>query len=254
MHSRRHMPATVAIIPARLGSTRFPRKILASATGWPLLRHVWDRARQARSLSRVVVAADDHEVLAAVQAFGGECVLTSPDHPNGTSRLAEAAATLNLRDDALIVNVQGDEPEMDPSLIDSCVAIALTTHADVTTAASPFAPGDDPADPNLVKVALRLDGTALYFSRSPIPFVRAGGTGVAPLRHVGIYLYRHSFLRTYARLPPAPLEQCEMLEQLRIMEHGYTISVLQHPFFGRGVDTPAQYAEFVDRTQRRGPP
>ena len=239
--------ATVAIIPARLGSTRFPRKVLASETGKPLIRHVWERATSAASVDRAVIATDDAEVMNAAQAFGAECVLTRADHPNGTSRLAEAAALLQLPEDALVVNVQGDEPELDPAVIDAAVTVALRTAAHVTTVASPFANGERPEDPNIVKVVRKADGTALYFSRALIPHLRAGGSAVSPLRHIGIYLYRHAFLRTYAALEPTPLEQCEMLEQLRVLEHGYSIAVVEHASFGRGVDTPEQYAEFVAR-------
>ncbi len=239
--------ATVAIIPARLGSTRFPRKVLASETGKPLIRHVWERATSAATIDRAVIATDDAEVMNAAQAFGAECVLTRADHPNGTSRLAEAAALLQLPEDALVVNVQGDEPELDPAVIDAAVTVALRTAAHVTTVASPFANGERPEDPNIVKVVRKADGTALYFSRALIPHLRAGGSAVSPLRHIGIYLYRHAFLRTYAALEPTPLEQCEMLEQLRVLEHGYSIAVVEHASFGRGVDTPEQYAEFVAR-------
>ena len=184
---------TIAIIPARLGSTRFPRKVLASQTGQSLIAHVWERARAAPSIDRVVVATDDAEVVNAVHGFGGESVMTRADHPNGTSRLAEAAALLGLADDAIIVNVQGDEPELDPGLIDAAVAVAKETRAEVTTVASPFGSGESVDDPNIVKVVRRLDGTALYFSRAAIPHVRVGGRPLTPLRHVGIYLYRHAF-------------------------------------------------------------
>ena len=238
---------TIAIIPARLGSTRFPRKVLASQTGQSLIAHVWERARAAPSIDRVVVATDDAEVVNAVHGFGGESVMTRADHPNGTSRLAEAAALLGLADDAIIVNVQGDEPELDPGLIDAAVAVAKETRAEVTTVASPFGSGESVDDPNIVKVVRRLDGTALYFSRAAIPHVRVGGRPLTPLRHVGIYLYRHAFLKVYAKMGSSPIEQCEMLEQLRVLEHGYSIAVVEHAFFGRGVDTPEQYAEFVAR-------
>lgn len=241
------MSETVALIPARLGSLRFPRKVLAAETGWPLIRHVWERAAAAMRIERVVIATDDAEVVDAARAFGAECVLTRLDHVNGTSRLAEAATKLRLADDALIVNVQGDEPEMDPGLIDAAVVIAMNTLAHVTTVASPFAAGESVDDTNIVKVVRRLDGTALTFSRAAVPHRRAGGVGVPPLRHVGIYLYRHAFLKVYAGLEPTPLEQCEMLEQLRVLEHGYSIAVVEHAFSGRGVDTPQQYAEFVRR-------
>ncbi|MFZ4575834.1 MAG: 3-deoxy-manno-octulosonate cytidylyltransferase, partial [Phycisphaerales bacterium] len=163
------MRGAVAIIPARLGSTRFPRKVLAAATGKPLIQHVWERARAAWSVRRVVIATDDPEVSAAVASFGGEALMTRRDHPNGTARLAEAAALLALTDDDVVVNVQGDEPEVDPFVIDAAVAKMHDSNADVATVASPFAAGEDPTNPNIVKVVLALDGHAIYFSRSLIP-------------------------------------------------------------------------------------
>lgn len=241
--------AVVAIIPARLGSTRFPRKVLANATGKPLIQHVWESARLASSLSRVVIATDSHEVRDAVLAFGGECVMTREDHPNGSSRLAEAADALCLADHDIVVNVQGDEPEIDPGCIDVAVASLRSTSADAATIASPFAADEDPANPNLVKVVLARDGTALYFSRSLIPHTRHGGTPLTPLRHVGLYVYRAATLRTYVQLAPTPLEQSEMLEQLRLLEHGLRIAVAVRTVTTTGIDTPAQYTEFVNRVR-----
>lgn len=245
--------AVVAIIPARLGSTRFPGKVLADATGRPLIRHVHDAARAAPSVGRVVIAADDPRILDAARAFGAEAVLTRPDHPNGTSRLAEAAAILGLAPDAIVVNVQGDEPELDPGTIAALVSLAQRTAAPVSTIAAPFGPAEDPADPNIVKVVLDRAGHALYFSRARIPHARAGGTTTPPLRHVGLYAYRVPFLATYADLEPTPLEGCEMLEQLRILEHGGRIAVAVHPCSSQGIDTPEQYAAFVTRWRAAHP-
>lgn len=239
----------VAIIPARLGSTRFPRKVLADRTGRPLVRHVWERAKMASSVSRVVVATDDQGVMEAVRAFGGECVLTRADHPNGTSRLAEAAAILGLGPDRIIVNVQGDEPELEPETVDAAVAALTRTGAPMATAAAPFAPGDDPADPNIVKVVCRLDGVAMYFSRSLVPFDRdrRGGADSQVLRHIGLYVYRRAFLDTYLALAPTPLERCEQLEQLRALQHGHEIAVAMVGGARAGIDTPEQYEAFVAR-------
>lgn len=238
----------VGIIPARLASTRFPRKILANRTGKPLIQHVWEAAQGASTLSRVVLAVDDREVESIVRGFGAEAVMTSVDHPNGTSRLSEAARRLNLALDTIVVNVQGDEPEMDASVIDAAVSLARTTSAAVTTVASPFAQGEDPNDPNIVKVVLRADGTALYFSRSLIPHARVGATRpVAPLKHIGLYAYRAAFLPTYVSLAPTPLEQTEMLEQLRVLEHGFAIAVAVRTVTSTGIDTPEQYDAFVRR-------
>lgn len=252
--STRPPPAgeAIGLIPARLASTRFPEKVLASRTGKALIQHVWESAKRARSLSRVVVAADDDRIVKAVHAFGGEAVMTSPSHPNGSSRLAEAARLLGIPNDALIVNVQGDEPELEPAVIDLAVASARESPAEVATVASPFHPGEDPRDPNLVKVCLSLQGFALYFSRSLIPFAREGAqTSLPPLRHVGLYVYRAGFLHQYVDLPPTPLERTEMLEQLRVLEHGHRIVVAVTDVRSQGIDTPEQYEAFVARQARR---
>lgn len=241
--------SAVAIIPARLGSTRFPRKVLADRTGKPLVQHVWERARLASSLSRVVIATDDRTVHDAVLAFGGDSVMTSVDHPNGTSRLAEAAAILDLEPDRIIVNVQGDEPELEPETIDAAVAALKRTNSPMATAAAPFAPGDDAADPNIVKVVCRLDGVAMYFSRSLIPFDRdrRSGPDAAVFRHIGLYAYRRAFLDQYIALPPTPLERCEQLEQLRALQYGHAIAVAMVKEARAGIDTPEQYDAFVAR-------
>jgi 3-deoxy-manno-octulosonate cytidylyltransferase (CMP-KDO synthetase) len=260
----------VAIVPARMGSERFPGKVLADRTGWPLIRHVCGRAAEASSVGRVVVATDDDRVRAAVEGFGGEVgveVVMTGEHPNGTSRLAEAARVLGLGADEVVVNVQGDEPELEPGLIDLAVEALVSGSAPMATVAAPMAEGEDPADPNVVKVVRRVDGTALYFSRSVVPFVRGGapasagrGNRGAPavqshdrwhgaLRHVGLYAYRRSFLETYVSLAPTPLEQCERLEQLRVLEHGHAIAVALAPAGSghAGIDTPEQYGAFVRR-------
>ncbi len=245
--------SAVAIIPARLGSTRFPRKVLADRTGKPLIQHVWERARLAKCLSRVVIATDDRSVHDVVRSFGGECVMTRVDHPNGTSRLAEAAAILDLEPDRIIVNVQGDEPELEPETVEAAVAALVRTGAPMATAAAAFAPPDTPSDPNIVKVVCRLDGTALYFSRSLIPFDRdrRGGPDATVLRHIGLYVYRRAFLDQYISLPATPLERCEQLEQLRALEHGHHIAVAIVGEARAGIDTPEQYDAFVERERRR---
>lgn len=242
---------TIAIIPARLASTRFPEKVLANTTGKPLIQHVWENARRAKCLSRVVIATDHPRVQSACLAFGAEVVMTREDHPNGSSRLAEAADHLRLAPNDIVVNVQGDEPEMEPGVIDAAVAALVKTNAEAATVASPFDAGEDPTNPNIVKVALRCDSCALYFSRSLLPYPRnAGVPGAAPLRHIGLYAYRAAFLRTYPTLKPTPLEQAESLEQLRILEHGYRMAVAITPCRGVGIDTPEQYEAFVRRVKR----
>lgn len=243
------MPETVAIIPARFGSTRFPGKPLADDTGKPLIQHVVEAAARAERVDRVLVATDDQRICDAVGAWGGVSVMTATTHPNGASRLAEAADIIGLEDDDTIVNVQGDEPEIDPVLIDAAVDTLLASDAHVATIASPFAAGEDPADPNIVKVVVGVRGEALYFSRAVIPHHREmhESAAASPLKHVGLYVYRRPFLRKYIALDPTPLEQTERLEQLRILEHGVAITVAVRTALHTGVDTPEQYAAFVSR-------
>ncbi len=252
----------IGLIPARLGSTRFPGKMLASETGRALVLHTLDAARNSDRLGRVVVATDAPEIADVVNAAGGEAVLTSAAHPNGTSRLAEAADLLGLADTTVVVNVQGDEPEIDPALIDLAVDALVGSGADVATVGSPFGPDQDPSDPNIVKVVVDCRGRALYFSRSPIPFDRDSarpadgmyttGGAAGPLKHVGLYVYRAGFLRRYVTLAETPLEQTERLEQLRVLEHGGTIAVAVAEAHHVGIDTPEQYAAFVQRWRDRG--
>lgn len=244
-------PQAICIIPARLGSTRFPGKVLARETGKTLIEHVADAAALAQSVDRVVIATDDEQVRRAVEDFGGQCVMTSAEHLNGTSRLGEACEVLGLDDDQIIVNVQGDEPELDPATIDLTVNMLVRSGSLVATAAYPFPDHEDPSDPNLVKVVRRRDGLALYFSRTLIPCERDGGStpGAEPLHHLGLYVYRRAFLRRYGDLLPTPLEQAENLEQLRVLEHGFDIAVAEcrAPRGGGGIDTPEQYQAFVER-------
>lgn len=232
-------------------SVRFPGKALADETGKPLIEHVWDRARACAALDDICIATDSEAIATRVAGFGGRTVMTRSDHPNGTSRLAEASAHLGLGPDDIVVNVQGDEPEIEPAVIDAAIR-ALTDHEDCVagTVASPFDDAEDPANPNVVKVVTDAAGRALYFSRALIPHSRDGG-GAAPLRHVGIYSYRRSFLETYESLTPTPLEETEALEQLRTLEHGFRIGVTVHPCSHVGIDTPEQYAAFVDRWKQR---
>jgi len=242
--------AAIAVIPARFSSTRFPGKIVANNTGKPLVQHVVERARKAKRVRDVIVAADDQRIVDALRPFETRCVMTSPKHASGTDRVAEVAETLL---DAIVVNVQGDEPEIDPETIDSLVEQLESGDSDMATAATPFADGADPTDSNLVKVVVSLDGKALYFSRSVIPFQRdlggdsAGGVRPAYYLHQGIYAYRREFLLEFAAWRPTPLEQIEKLEQLRVLEHGRSIDVIITRRAVHGVDTPEQYQEFVKR-------
>jgi 3-deoxy-manno-octulosonate cytidylyltransferase (CMP-KDO synthetase) len=249
-------PEFVALIPARLGSTRLPNKPLADLGGKPMVVRVVERALESGA-ALVAVATDSAEVADAVRRHGHRAVMTRADHPSGTDRLAEAAVLLGLPDDAIVANVQGDEPLMPANLV-AGVARLLQQRADcaIATAAHPIAELDDLLNPNVVKVVLAADGRALYFSRAPIPFARdafAGfpstlpGTMPAPLRrdgavlrHVGLYAYRVSFLRAYRSLAPSPIESIEALEQLRALWHGHSIAVMTTEGAPpAGVDTPA---------------
>ena len=240
------MTATV-VIPARFGSTRFPAKILANRTGRPLVQHVVEQARKCRLVREVIVATDDRRIFDALRPFETHCVMTSPNHQSGTDRVAEVARRLS---DQIIVNVQGDEPEIEPEVIDGLIERLSSSSDDMATAATPFPAGADPNDPNLVKVVTDQDGRALYFSRSLIPFHRDATSprSVPYYLHLGIYAYRREFLLRFASLPPTPLELAEKLEQLRALEQGHRIQVLTVHRATHGIDTPEQYDEFVQRT------
>jgi 3-deoxy-manno-octulosonate cytidylyltransferase (CMP-KDO synthetase) len=231
-----------AIIPARYASTRFPGKPLADLGGRPMVVRVCERAR-ASGAHAVCVATDDARIAEAVRKHGFEARMTRADHASGTERIAEAAAQLELADDAVVVNVQGDEPLIAPRLI-ARVAQALEQRPDasVSTACHPMRDAQAFANPNVVKVVLDAKGDALYFSRAGIPFPRQGGTPACH-RHVGIYGYRMAFLRRYASLAPSPLEAIEQLEQLRVLWHGYRIAtVIEEGEIPPGVDTPQDLA------------
>lgn len=244
------MPA-LAVIPARFASTRFPGKPLADATGKPLIRHVVERVRLTRSIGRIIVATDDRRILDAVRSFGCEAVMTG-EHPNGTSRIAEVVASLgeHVEPGQIIVNVQGDEPDIEPSVIDELVAgLAADPDAPMATLASPFADDEDPANPNIVKLVTAAVGgrcRAMYFSRSLIPFDR-DGRGVERWKHPGLYAYRRDFLLHYVTLAPTPCEVAESLEQLRALEHGHAIAIVKTVVRHHGIDTPQQYEAFVKR-------
>lgn len=242
------------LIPARMASTRLPGKPLADIAGLPMVVRV---ARQAArsSAGQTVVAADDAEIVAACEAHQVRAILTRRDHANGSDRLAEACALLGLQGDAVVVNVQGDEPLIDPALIDA-VAGTLLSQPDcvVGTAAHTIDDPHDLANPNVVKVVCDAAGRALYFSRAPIPWWRDGSAAgapaigdIAPLRHIGIYAYRAGFLRRFPTLAVSPLEQVESLEQLRVLWHGERIAVhLSTTAAAIGVDTP----EDLERVRR----
>ena len=230
--------------------------MLADATGTPLVVHTWQRACSVGA-DRVIVATDHDAIHDACQAAGADVVMTRADHPNGTSRLAEVLDTIPADDvPDVIVNLQGDEPEIEPRVIHAAIT-TLSDHPDcvVGTVASPFQAGEDPRDPNIVKVVCDQVGRALYFSRAPIPHVRDAkdatdasfASGAAPLKHIGLYVYRPDFLRRYVDLPVGRLETSEKLEQLRILEAGERISVAITPAEHVGIDTPEDYAAFTKR-------
>ena len=234
------------LIPARLASTRLPDKPLADIAGVPMVVRVAARARLS-SASRVVVAADSERIAEACRGHGVEVVLTRADHPSGSDRLAEACAALGLDGDDAVVNVQGDEPLIDPALIDAVANLLRDRpQASMSTAAHAIASVEEFTNPNVVMVVLQADGIAMYFSRAPLPWWRDGNAkGIAalpqprPLRHIGIYGYRAGFLRQFPSLPQAPVESCEALEQLRALWHGHRIAVhVTDADPGAGVDTP----------------
>lgn len=243
------MTATV-VIPARYASTRFPAKILASETGRPLVQHVVDQVRKCRLVRETIVATDDSRIASALKPFGTRCVLTEEGHPSGTDRIAEVAAHLS---DQIIVNVQGDEPEIEPQIVDDLVELLRDTKTPMATAATRFPAGADPADPNLVKVVMDQNNRAMYFSRLPIPFHRDPSHGHLPAYylHLGIYAYARPFLLRLAGWKPTPAECAEKLEQLRVLEHGEAISVLKVDRATHGIDTPEQYQAFVRRYRDR---
>ena len=235
--------STVAIIPARYASTRLPGKPLLAETGRPLIQHVYERIAGVAGIDRAIVATDDERILAAVKAFSGEVVLTRSDHETGTDRIAEVAANLDAE---WVLNVQGDEPEIETNHLTALIE-RMKGGAQMGTLACPFAQADDADDPNAVKVVVSENGHALYFSRARIPYARDASFAVTPLLHVGVYAYRRDFLLEYARMPQSPLERCEKLEQLRALENGIAIDVVTVSHATAGIDTPEDYAAFVER-------
>jgi 3-deoxy-manno-octulosonate cytidylyltransferase (CMP-KDO synthetase) len=242
----------VGVIPARFGSTRLPGKALLSETGRPLIQHVIEAARRAQSLERIIVATDDPRIARAAAACGGEFMMTRADHATGTDRVAEVAA--RLEGARVIVNLQGDEPEVSGGALDRVVALLESDPvAQVATLATPIEDESVYRDPACVKVVCNRQGRALYFSRSPIPHHRDGfprdASAASPLGylHLGLYAYRRDFLLQLGSLPPSPLEAAEKLEQLRVLEAGYTIAVglVDEPSIG--IDTLEDYRRFVAR-------
>jgi 3-deoxy-manno-octulosonate cytidylyltransferase (CMP-KDO synthetase) len=241
----------VAVIPSRLGSTRLPEKALLNETGKYLVQHVWERVGSAQRIARVVVATDHARIAEAVLSFGGEVVMTRPDHPSGTDRVAEVAR--GLADD-LIVNVQGDEPEIDGADLDLLVeALERDAECPIATLATPLRSEPELQGENTVKVVFDAAGRALYFSRSPIPrYARAGREPPEAWKHRGVYAFRRATLLELARLPAAPLEKLERLEQLRWLHHGHRIRAVITPRDGIGIDTAEDYRRFVESARGGG--
>jgi len=243
------MSEVTVIIPARWASTRFPGKPLVPLRGKPLVQHVWERAGRAKRVGRIIIATDDMRIAEAAFDFGAEVALTSPKHPTGTDRLAEVAK--KLKSASIILNVQGDEPDIAPSTIDRLAeALQDDPKLGMVTAANPLTDPADVQDPNVVKVVTDLAGRALYFSRSVIPHDRDGRGGVKYLRHQGIYGYRRKVLLGFVKWKPTPLEQAEKLEQLRALEHGIAIGVIVVRRGSVGVDVPADLAK-AERALRK---
>ena len=241
----------LACIPARYGSTRFAGKVLARDTGKFLIQHTWERACLAKLPQKVIIAADDERIIAAADTFGAECVLTSTEHKSGTDRIAEAVADIDVD---IVVNIQADEPEIDPQNIDLLAQLLIDNpDCPMATLAADFQNPQQIADANIVKVITDCNGRAIYFSRAPIPYDREkSGIGETRqyLRHIGIYAYRKEFLLKITALPQSRLEKIEKLEQLRAIENGYSILVGKVAHTCDGIDTPEQYADFVKRYKK----
>lgn len=239
-------PRVLAVIPARFASTRFPGKPLVDIQGKPMIQHVWERVGEVSAIQHAVIATDDPRIQSAAEAFGAQVCMTNPDHPSGTDRVWEVASQLPEFD--WILNVQGDEPFINPEHLESAIeAIQQYPAADIITLVTPLSEAENFQDPNIVKAVLAQDGRALYFSRSPVPYHRdAPGVPQHVFRHVGLYLYRRAALEQFTQLPPSTLESLEKLEQLRALEAGmqcYAVLVSKAPI---GVDTPQDLVRIVD--------
>jgi len=239
-------PKVVVVIPARYGATRLPGKPLVLLAGKTMIERVYERAKRAQRINRVIVATEDDRIMKAVAAFGGEARMTRPDHRTGTERVAEVAAH---EEGDVFVNVQGDEPLLDPAAIDTAVAALFEEPAaQIATVATPVKTPADIMDPNVVKAVLDFDNNALYFSRAPIPWVRdaANKVHVRPLKHLGLYVFQRDALLEYPTLPQGELEKIEQLEQLRWMENGWKIRVAEVEHDAVSVDVP----EDVERVEK----
>lgn len=239
-------PTVTAVIPSRLAATRLPEKPLADIKGKPMIQHVWERAKKARGVDRVVVATDHPRIMEAVQRFGGEAVMTSPELPSGTDRIGAVAKAVasgpGSRDEDIYINVQGDEPMLDPAAIEAALALVTSGRFAFSTAAAPFGDAALLKNPNAVKVLIDAQDRAIYFSRYPIPYSRVDvptqpGPSVIPLHHMGLYVYTRATLLEFCRLARTDLEVAESLEQLRALHNGIPIGVARAAHASIGVDT-----------------
>jgi 3-deoxy-manno-octulosonate cytidylyltransferase (CMP-KDO synthetase) len=240
----------VVVIPARYGSTRLPGKPLVSLAGKPMIQRVYERARMAKKVDRVIVATDDERIVKAVETFGGEARMTRTDHRTGTERVAEVAAHV---EGEVFINVQGDEPLLDPVAVDTAInALLEEAPAMIATVATPIKTPADIMDPNVVKTVLDFDGNALYFSRAPIPWVRdtGGKVQVRHLKHLGLYVFQREALLEYPTLPQGDLERVEQLEQLRWLENGWKIRVAEVEHDAVSVDVPEDVARVEKLLQK----
>jgi 3-deoxy-manno-octulosonate cytidylyltransferase (CMP-KDO synthetase) len=236
------------VIPARFASSRLPAKPLLKATGKYLVQHVYERALAVKSATTVIVATDDLRIAEAVRSFGGRVAMTRADHVSGTDRVAEVAQSLT---ETVIVNLQGDEPLFDPAAVEQLIQLMRVPGTDMATLACPIRDAETWRNPNVVKVVSDDAGRALYFSRSPIPYFRDREPELSQAhQHLGIYAYRREYLLRITKLPPHPLELAEKLEQLRVLGAGGTLRVGTIAAAHRGVDTPEDYAAFVDHHRR----
>lgn len=241
--------SVAAIIPARFSSQRLPGKPLLKETGKYLIQHVYERIREASKVDEVLIATDDERILQASESFGARAFMTSDQHPSGTDRIAEVAVKLKHQ---IVLNIQGDEPEVEPDAVDQLVGMLDDPEVRMATLAVPISDEDLFNDPNVVKVVVDNQADALYFSRSSVPYHRPSDSPlpespVQPLHHIGIYAFRREFLLEFVSLPQGRLEQLERLEQLRVLEHGYRIRVGLRPSGFPGIDTAEDYQAFVER-------
>lgn len=242
----------VVIIPSRYGSSRFEGKPLALIAGQPMIKWVYERSKQGRNITDVVVATDDGRIFNAVEGFGGNAIMTSAENRSGTDRVGEAAGKLGLAPDDIIINIQGDQPLIDPRCLDALVELFLTEPGlNMSTLAFKIENKKEITDPKDVKVTFNVRGDALYFSRSPIPFARDADTRFDTYKHLGVYAYTHHFLNTFRHLPEGVLERIEKLEQLRALEHGYRIRVVVSPYDSPEVDLPEDIQRIEELMKRQ---